>query len=64
MFEPKTGPVEDPALKEWFSNLTRELDIGERIWLARRRVGVFTSVVWEGTQPVDVRGALGEAGSA
>jgi SAM-dependent methyltransferase/uncharacterized protein YbaR (Trm112 family) len=45
-FEPKRGPIHDESLREWFAAFQRELGINDRVWLARRRIGVYCWLRW------------------
>lgn len=47
-FQEKPGPLWDPELSQWFNDLQDSLDIRRKIWFARRRVGVFTGLLWDG----------------
>ena len=46
MFRRKAGPLFDPSLREWFMELQRATGIAERVWFARREIGVYTWLVW------------------
>jgi SAM-dependent methyltransferase len=48
VFEEKRGPIVDPDLRSWFSNLQQELEITGRLWLERRRLGVYVARFWDG----------------
>ncbi len=45
-FREKPGPAWDAELRQWFNELQDSLDVRQKVWFARRRVGVFTSLVW------------------
>jgi len=51
VFREKRAALFDPELRHWFESMERMLGIKERIWFARRRIGVYCSVVWEGSIP-------------
>jgi SAM-dependent methyltransferase len=51
VFEEKPAPLFDPDLRHWFESMERRLGIKEKIWFARRAVGIYVSLVWEGRIP-------------
>ncbi len=65
MFRRKAGPLFDPSLREWFMELQRATGIAERVWFARREIGVYTWLVWRDRidVAVDPRPAGAPAGS-
>jgi uncharacterized protein YbaR (Trm112 family)/SAM-dependent methyltransferase len=48
VFQPKSSSIEDPRLSAWFSRLQSSLHVRLLIWFFRRRLGVYTSLVWDG----------------
>jgi SAM-dependent methyltransferase len=61
VFLSKSKPFEDPQLAEWFSVLVDRLHLRRAIWFWRRRLGVYTSLMWDTTIPVDVRNSVDDS---
>lgn len=55
-FSAKSAAIYDPALQEWFGAVIEHLGVWRKFWFARRRLGVYTSLFWEGSINYEVDG--------
>jgi SAM-dependent methyltransferase len=62
VFQHKRAPIEDEALRDWFSEFQDRLRIRRRTWFRRRGLAVYTWLVWDGEIPFEVHGAAGADG--
>jgi SAM-dependent methyltransferase len=61
-FEAKRSPLWDEELQSWFRSAQRAVNGENRLWFARRRIGVFTSLLWEGQIAYEIHADDGRAG--
>lgn len=54
VFQQKRAPIEDQALRDWFSEFQDRLRIRRRAWFRRRQLAVYTWLVWDGEIPFEV----------
>src|SRR5262249_25140446 len=48
-FFEKERPYFDLELREWFARMNERLQTGDRMWFARRQIGIYTCLQWEET---------------
>jgi SAM-dependent methyltransferase/uncharacterized protein YbaR (Trm112 family) len=56
VFRRKPAPLWDTSLQKWFTNFTRSLNVDDKAWFARRRLGLTISLMWEGAISFRVEG--------
>lgn len=62
VFEKKRGVYQDPELRDWFAGLQRVSHFGERLWKARRHIGVYTALCWEESISYEIHDTMGVDG--
>jgi SAM-dependent methyltransferase/uncharacterized protein YbaR (Trm112 family) len=61
-FDRKPSRLWDEDLQCWFGSMQRTLGSARQLWHARRRVGVYTSLLWERQIAFEIRGEAAETG--
>lgn len=51
---PKTTPLHDPVIREWFPRVLEALGVSDRFWRERARLGVLVKLRWKGSVPIRV----------
>jgi hypothetical protein len=61
VFEEKQAELFDMELRRWFTEMQRTLGLERKLWFARRRIGVYNSLIWDGEIRAEVRRRSHEA---